>query len=145
MMLLAKIGTGFLGTALIAGGIVSSQGFVHVRVLEKQKDGTHLRLILPAVAVPIALEFVPGRHLEEAARNVRPWLGAINAATASLADCPDGTLVEVTEPGQHVSVVKSGGSIVVDVDDRHDTVHVSVPLATVRSAANLVADRGGAQ
>ena len=145
MILLGKIATGFLGTALIAGGIVSSQGFVHVRVLEKQKNGTHLRLGLPAMAVPIALEFVPGRHLEEGARNVRPWLPAIDAAATRLADCPDGVLVEVTEPGQHVSIAKSGGSIVVDVDDPGETVHVSVPLATVRSAVNIVAESDGVQ
>jgi hypothetical protein len=142
MMLLAKIGTGLLGTALIAGGIVSSQGFVHVRVVEKKANGTHLRLVLPAMAVPIALRLVPSGHLEEAARNVRPWLPAINAAASGLADCPDVPLVEVTEPGQHVSVVKSGDSLVVDVNDRNDIVHVAVPLATVRSAAIIVAERG---
>jgi hypothetical protein len=145
MMLLAKIGTGFLGTALVAAGIVSSQGFVHVRVVEKKENGMHLRLALPAMAVPIALRLVPSRNLSEAARNVRPWLPAINAATTRLADCPDGALVEVTGPGQQVSVVKSGGSLVVDVNDRKDTVHVSVPLETVRSAANVVAERGGVQ
>jgi hypothetical protein len=142
MLLLGKIGTGILGTALIAAGIVSSQGFVHVRVMEKKQNGMHLRLVLPAAAIPIALRFVPNRHLAEAARNLRPWLPAINAAASRLADSPDVPLVEVTEPAQHVSVVKSGDSLVVDVNDRKDIVHVSVPLATVRSAANIVAESG---
>lgn len=140
-MLLAKIGTGLLGAVLVAGGIVSSQGFLHVRVMEKQKDGTHLRLVLPAMAVPIALQFVPGDRLREAAENVRPWLPAIDAAATQLADCPDGALVEVTDPGEHVMVLKSGDSLVVDVDDPGETVHVSVPLATVRSAARVLASR----
>jgi hypothetical protein len=140
-MLLAKIGTGLLGTVLVAGGIVSSQGFLHVRVMEKQKDGTHLRLVLPAMAVPIALRLVPDEHLREAAENVRPWLPAIDAAATQLADCPDGTLVEVIDPSEHVAIVKSGGSLVVDVDDPGETVHVSVPLATVRSAADVLARR----
>jgi hypothetical protein len=138
-MLLAKIGTGFLATTLVAAGILSSQGFVHVHVAEKQKDGTHLRLVIPALAIPIALEFVPARHLQQAASQVRPWLPAIDAAASQLRDCPDGELVEVTEPGQHVSIVKSGGSLVVDVNDTGERVYVSVPLATVRSAADILA------
>ena len=91
-------GLGATGQALIAGGIVSSQGFVHVRVVEKKENGTHLRLVLPAAAVPIALRLVPSRRLAEAARNVWPWLPAINAAATRLADGPDVSLVEVTEP-----------------------------------------------
>jgi hypothetical protein len=145
MLLLGKIGAGFLGTALIAGGLVSSQGFVHVRVTEKKEHGTHLRLVLPAAAVPVVLRLVPRGRLSEAARNVRPWLPAINAAASSLADSPDVPLVEVTGPAQHVSVMKAGDSLVVDVNDRQDIVHVSVPLATVRSAANIVAERGAVQ
>ena len=145
MILLGKIGTGILGTALVAGGIVSSQGFIHVRVFEKQKEGTHLRLVVPAMAVPIALRFVPSGHLEEAARKVRPLLPAIGAAATQLANCPDGTLVDVIDPGEHVSVAKSGNSLVVDVNDRKEIVHVSVPLATVRSAANIIAESGDLQ
>jgi hypothetical protein len=144
-MILAKIGTGFLTTTLIAAGILSSQGFVHVHVAEKQKDGTHLRLVLPAMAVPIALELVPDRYLDQSASQVRPWLPAIDAAASQLADCPDGTLVEVTEPDEHVTVVKSGGSIVVDVNDTDERVHVSVPLATVRSAADILASHAEPQ
>jgi hypothetical protein len=145
MLLLAKIGTGLLGTALIAGGIVSCQGFVHVRVTEKKQNGMHLRLVLPAAAVPIALRLVPNSRLAEATRNVRPWLPAIKAAASGLADSPDVPLVEVTEPAQQVSVVKSGDALVVDVNDRKEIVHVSVPLATVRSAANVVAETSSVQ
>lgn len=141
MILLGKVGIGLLGGALVACGIASSQGFLHVRVEEKRANGTHLRLLLPAVAVPIALDCVPKEHLREASAQVRPWLPAIEAAAAGLAGTPDGPLVEVTEPGERVSVVKSGGSLVVDVDDPRETVHVSVPLRAVRTAAGVIASR----
>lgn len=144
-MLLAKIGTGLLATAIIAGGVLSSQGFVHVRVLEKQKNGTHLRLIVPALAVPAALKLVPGRQFEQAASHVRPWLPAIHRAASVLADCPDGTLVEVTEPSQRVNIAKSDGSIVVDVNDPSEHVYVSLPLVMLRSAANVLASRAEPQ
>lgn len=140
-MLLAKIGIGLLGTALVAGGIVSSEGFVHVRVMEKHKNGTHLWLVVPAMVVPIALRLVPGRHLQQAAEQVRPWLPAVDAGTAQLAKCPDTTLVEVVDPKEHVTVAKSGGAVVVDVDDPGETVHVSVPLRTVRSAVEVLGSR----
>lgn len=145
MILLEKIGMGILGTALVAGGIVSSQGFVHVRVAEKQKGGTHLRLALPAMAVPIALRLVPGVRIEQASRQIQPWLPAIDAAASGLADCPDGPIVEVTEPREQVNIRKRGDSLVVDVNDPGERVHVSVPLGTVRSAADVLAERAGPQ
>jgi hypothetical protein len=141
MILLAKVGTGLLGGALLVCGVASSEGFLHVRVEQKRANGTHLRLLLPAAAIPMALDFVPKRHLREATVQVRPWLPVIEAAASGLADTPDGPLVEVSEPGQRVSVVKSGGSLVVDVDDPRETVHVSVPLRAVRSAAGVIATR----
>ena len=41
MILLAKIGVGVLGTAMVAGAALSSEGFISIRVHEKQADGTH--------------------------------------------------------------------------------------------------------
>ncbi|HEV2387084.1 MAG TPA: hypothetical protein VGS20_07480 [Candidatus Acidoferrales bacterium] len=143
MILLGKIGAGLLGGALVVGGLASSQGFLHVRIDEKRPDGTHLRLLLPAVALPVVLECVPRKHLRQAASDLRPWLPAIEAAASGLVDVPDGPLVEVAEPGERVSVVKSDRSLVVDVNDPGEAVHVSVPLGAVRSAASVVATRAG--
>lgn len=143
-MLLAKIGMGILGTALVAGGILSSEGFVHVRVVEKHKNGTHLWLVVPAMVAPIALRLAPAQPFQQAGENLRPWLPAVRAGIGQLAKCPDGTLVEVVDPKEHVRVVKSGGSLVVDVDDPGETVHVSVPLDAARDAANVLAERTAA-
>ncbi len=145
MVPVAKIGGWFLGTLLVAGGILSSQGFVHVRVEQQWKNGTHLRLVVPAMVSPIALELVPRHDIADGASQVRPWLPAINAATEGLDQCPDGPLVEVREPGERVSVVKSGESLVVDVQEPEERVHVSVPIATVRSAANVLGKRAQAE
>jgi hypothetical protein len=141
MALLAKIGFGLLGTAVAGAGILLSQGFVHVQVVQKQENGTHLHLVLPALAVPIALQLVPRHDLAQAAAQVRPWLPAIDKAASVLGNSPDGPLVTVTEPGERVSVAKSGGSLFVDVNDPREHVYVSVPLATLQSAANVLASR----
>lgn len=143
MLLLGKIGMGMLGTVLVAGAVVSSEGFIHVKVHEKRTDGTHISLVVPAILVPVTLKFVPNRYLAQGATNLRPYLPLIDAAISGLADCPDGPLVDVTEPDQHVSVVKMGGSVVVDVDDPDETVHVAVPLHATQSAIGEIASARG--
>ncbi|HEV2491215.1 MAG TPA: hypothetical protein VGT03_15525 [Candidatus Acidoferrales bacterium] len=144
MMLLGKFAIGMLGSVVAAGAVVSSEGFIHVRVHENQANGTHLSLVVPAMIVPVALKFVPRRDLEEPARRVEPWLPLIDAAISGLDDCADGTtLVEVTDRDQHATVVKSGGAIVLDVQDPDETVHVAVPLRAMRSAIHELAAKAG--
>ena len=140
MILLAKIGVGVLGTAMVAGAALSSEGFIAVKVQEKQADGTHLNLIVPAALVPATLHFVPRVNLQDAGREIRPYLPIIDAAIPALEDCPDGILVEVKDPGEHVLIQKSGGSVVIDVNDHDDIVHVSVPLRAAQSSIHQIAE-----
>ena len=139
MILLAKLGVGVLGTAVVAGAALSSEGFIHVNVNEKAADGHHINLIVPAALVPVTLRFVPRQHLAEAAQNLRANMAIIDAAFHALEQCPDGVFVEVTEPGEHVMVAKYGGSVVIDVNDQDDVVHVSVPLRAAESAIHQIA------
>lgn len=145
MIFLAKLGVGMLGTALIAGAAASSEGFIHVKVNEKHPGGTHLNLIVPAALVPATLSFVPRRHLAHASEDLRQVLPIIDAAVPALEDCPDGVLVEVSDPGEHVLITKSGGSVVVDVNDSDDTVHVSVPLRVAQSSIHQIAEANDAE
>ena len=140
MILLAKIGVGFLGTAMVAGAALSSEGFIAVKVHEKAVNGTHLTLIVPAAIVPATLHFVPKDDLKEAGRDVRPYLPIIDAAIPALEDCPDGVLVEVRDPGEHVLIQKVGRSVVIDVNDHEDIVHVSVPLRAAQSSIHQIAE-----
>ena len=140
MILLAKLGAGVLGTAMVAGAALSSGGFIAVKVHEKAANGTHLTLIVPAALVPATLHFVPKADLKDAGRDIRPYLPIIDAATPALEDCPDGVLVEVRDPGEHVLIQKIGGSVVIDVNDHEDIVHVSVPLRAVQSSIHQIAE-----
>ncbi len=121
MIFLAKLGVGVLGTALVGGAALSSEGFIHVKVDEKEADGHHINLIVPA------------------AQNLRANMAIIDAALPALEQCPDGVFVEVVDPGEHVLIAKSGGSIVIDVNDPNETVHVSVPLRAAESAIHEIA------
>jgi hypothetical protein len=139
MILLAKLGVGVLGTAIVTGAALSSEGFIHVNVNEKAADGHHINLIVPAALVPVTLKFVPRQHLVEAAQNLRANMALIDAALPALEQCPDGVFVEITDPTEHIFVAKSGGSIVIDVTDPDDSVHVSVPLRAAESAIHEIA------
>ncbi len=64
----------------------------------------------------------------------------IRAALDGLRESDDVVLVEVKEPDQHVEVEKLGGSIIVDVDDAGETVHVSAPLRAISDTVEQLAD-----
>jgi hypothetical protein len=139
MILLAKLGIGVIGTALVGGAALCSEGFIYVNVQEKQPGGTHVNVLVPAALVPTTLRFVPKHNFADS-HELRTALPIIDAAIPALNDCPDGVLVEVIDPGEHVLVTKRGGSIVVDVNDAEDTVHVSVPLRAAQSAIHQIAE-----
>jgi len=142
LIFLAKLGIGVVGAALVGGAALSSEGFIYVKVHERQSGGTNINLLVPAALVPVTLKFVPNHNFAEASRDLRPYLPAIDAAIPALDDSPDGVLVEVVDPGEHVLVSKSRGSIVVDVKDAGETVHVSVPLRAAQSAIHEIAEAG---
>jgi hypothetical protein len=142
MILLAKLGIGVMGAALVGGAALSSEGFIHVKVHENQPGGDHISFIVPAAVVPVALRFAPRQHLAEASKDLQQDLPVIDAAIPALEHCPDGVLVEVVDPGEHVVIAKSGGSIVIDVNDPGETVHISVPLRAAESAIHQIAASG---
>ena len=86
---------------------------------------------------------LPREHLGEASENLRPYLAMIDAAVPALEGCPDGVFVEVTDENEHVVISKSGGSLVIDVNDEDDVVHVSVPLRVAQSSIHEIAAANG--
>lgn len=139
MILIGKIALGLVGTAVAGVGLLCSEGMVEVNVVEKHPETHHIFVVAPAMLAPIGMHFVPKRHLAEAAKQIGPYMPVIRAALEGLRDTEDVTLVEVREPGEHVTVVKNGGSIIVDVMDKDETVHVSVPIRAVSSTIEELA------
>jgi hypothetical protein len=142
MIVLGKILLGMAGVGLAGAGALCSEGLVHVKVIEKQPHGFHMNVIAPAILAPIAVRLAPSRELAQATREIQPYMPTIRVALEGLRDSEDIVFVDVREPGQHVEVSKSGGSIVVDVDDDGETVHVSTPIRAVSSTVEGLADRG---
>jgi hypothetical protein len=139
MMLVAKIALGMAGVAVAGAGVLCSEGMVTVKVVGKQPGGLHIHVIAPAMLAPIAVQLAPRRALAQTARQIQPNMPAIRAALEGLRDSDDVVLVAVKEPGQHLEVEKSGGSIVVDVDDTSETVHVSAPIRAISSTLDQLA------
>ena len=139
MVLLGKVALGIVGTAVAGVGVLCSEGMIEVKVVERQPEVHHVYVIAPAMLVPIGMHFAPRRELSRAAAQIQPWMPTIRAALDQLRESDDLTLVEVKEPGEHVRVAKQGSSIVVDVEDRDDTVHVSAPLRAISNTVEQLA------
>jgi hypothetical protein len=139
MVLLGKIALGLTGTLVAGVGLLFSEGVVEVKVVEKQPEVHHIYVIAPALLAPIGVRLVPRRHLEQAAAELQKNLPAIRAALEGLQGADDMTFVDVNEPDEHVQVSKSGGSIVVNVVDKDETVYVSVPIRAISSTVEGLA------
>jgi hypothetical protein len=139
MILLGKIVLGMAGTAFVGAGLLCSEGFVQVNVQQKRADGHHIDVIAPAALAPFAAHCIPARNLVDASQQIRPWLPLIDTTLDALRATNNIVLVDVTEPGKHVRVSKLGGSIVIDVDDPNETVHVAVPLRAMEGTVDQIA------
>ena len=139
MILLGKVALGIAGTALAGVGLICSEGMIEVNVVEKQPEAHHVYVLAPAMLMPIGMHFVPSRKLGRAAMELSPWMPTIRAALDQFRAGEDMTLVDVRETGQHVLVTKDGGSVVVDVTDEDETVHVSAPIRAIESTIEQVA------
>ena len=142
MLILGKIALGMAAATVGATGLLCSEGFVNVNVVQHDRaDHKHIHVIAPAILAPIAVRLVPVHQLNHAADKLDPWMPTVRAALDGLDDAPDMTLVEVSDPDDFVQVTKSGRSVVVDVANRDETVHVSAPLRAIDSTVEALASR----
>jgi len=128
--------------AALGGLVVAGTGVIWVSVQEKQPDGTHLRLGVPAILVPVGLRLVPRHVWQEQAAQAQPWMPLVRVAADELRKSPDGTFVEVRSRSEYVNIAKRGGQMVVDVDDDGDAVHVAFPIYLLGSVAHQIEAAG---
>jgi hypothetical protein len=147
MILAAKIALACAGTVVAGTTVLCSEGFLRVNVTENGPEPHHINLVAPAMLVPIAVHIASHlgsqQQIDEATDKIQPWAPTIRTALSELNDLDDMTLIEVSEPGDHVRVQKVGSAVVIDVDDKDATVHVSAPIRAISSAMRQIADRAG--
>jgi hypothetical protein len=110
-----------------------------VNVIQHRDSPAHVHVIAPAMLAPIAIRLVPDNKIARASEQIQPWLPTIRATLEGLRESPDLTIVEVSNAEEYVQVAKNGGEIVVDVANRDETVHVSVPIRAIDSSVNALA------
>jgi hypothetical protein len=139
MVLLGKIALGFAGTVVMAGAYTFHEGVIRVDVDENRGDGSHVHLWAPAALVPMAMHFVPSRHLARAGEQARQCMPIIHEVAKGLAKYPEATLVDVQDGEEHAVVRTHNGSLMIDVDSPDEHVHVKVPLETIDDVADQIA------
>jgi hypothetical protein len=128
--------------ALIAVALTAWDGIITVRVREKTPGGHHICVVVPGIMVPVALYFIPARYFRSPHdAQLRLILPAVQRVADSLSSISDTVLVEIVSPSSHVIVRKQGRSVITDVDDSGDYVHVSVPLRAIRATARALASK----
>lgn len=124
------VGSMVLSVALLTAVVayrVFHLGTAIVSVHDHKPNGTRLWLPVPFGLVETALTFVPREKLPPIDPEARRWFPLARVVLAELDRAPDTVLVEVTSPDEHVLVAKRAGRLVVEVEDRNENVHVSLP------------------
>ena len=140
MMLLAKAALGLGATLAVAGAYAFREGLIRVDVDEYRAGGSHVHLWVPAAMVPMAMHFVPKRHLCHAGDHAREVLPVAHALFKELRNFPDAEFVEVKNDEQHVQIRTRDGKLQIDVDDPGEKVHLLVPLSTVDDVVGQLED-----
>jgi hypothetical protein len=136
MMLLAKAALGLGGTIVLAGAYTMREGVIRVDVDEYRAGGSHVHLWVPAAAVPMAMHFVPSKHMRHVSEQAREALPVLHAIVKELKKYPDADFVEVVDRDQHVRVRTHGGKLQIDVDAPDQKVHVLCPLSAIEDVTS---------
>lgn len=103
-------------------------GMLVIRIQEAGPHGMDLAIQIPAILVPMALQFVPDEALNQVAHRTADWGPAVRAATKAFSESPDFLLVQVDSPGEQVRISKERGRLIVDVSSIEERLHISLPL-----------------
>jgi hypothetical protein len=131
MMLLAKAALGLGGTLVLAGAYTMREGLIRIDVDEFRSGGSHVHMWVPAAAIPMAMHFVPSKHMRHASEQAREALPILHAFVKELKKYPDAEFVQIDDNGQHVRMRTHQGKLQIDVDAPDQKVHVLCPLSAI--------------
>jgi len=136
MMLLAKAALGLGGTLVLAGAYTMREGVIRIDVDEYRSGGSHVHMWVPAAAVPMAMHFVPSKHMRCASEQAREALPILHALVKELKKYPDADFVEIVDHNKHVRMRMRGGRLQIDVDAPDQKVHVLCPLSAIEDVTS---------
>jgi len=144
MMLLAKAALTVGGTLVLAGAYTMREGVIRIDVDEYGAGGSHVHMWVPAAVVPMALHFVPDKHLRHGSEQARQAMPILHAIVKELKKYPDTEFVEIDDRDQHVRIRTQGGRLQIDVDAPDQKVHVLCPLSTIEDVTIQLEEHGPA-
>lgn len=139
MVLLGKIALGFGATVLLAGTYTFREGLVRVDVDETHAHGSHVHVWAPAAVIPMAVHFVPRSKMEEAGERAGQYMPIVHAIAKELQKYPEAELVEVRDGNDHVHIRTHNGTLLIDVEEPGEHVHVACPLSTIDDVSRELA------
>ncbi len=132
----------FLMPIFAFGAAVAATGTVTVRVHERGDDGVRLYIPVPALLIDLAVfaapHLMPDDALAEVRAEIEPFRDGLEAVAEELEACPQGVLVDVRTPDEHVRVTRSWRSFEVEVDSEDADVRVSVPARLVSRMLDVI-------
>ncbi len=131
MMLLAKAALGLGGTLILAGAYTMREGLIRIDVDEFRSGGSHVHMWVPAAAIPMAMHFVPSKHMRHASEQAREALPILHAFVKELKKYPDAEFVQIDDNDQHVRMRTHQGKLQIDVEAPDQKVHVLCPLSAI--------------
>src|ERR1700687_2820076 len=124
MLLLAQAALAISGGRVLSGGYAFREGVIRVDVDEYRDGGSHVHLWVPAAAVPMAMHFLPRKHVRHAAEQAREFLPIAHAIVKELEKFPDVELIEVVDGEQHVRIRTHHGKLQIDSTGPGEIVHL---------------------
>lgn len=135
MIAVKMILAGAASIPLLLGLLVSATGLAIVDIHEDGPDGTRLVIPVPLVFGDAAMLFVDDEKIQMDYPEFGPHREAVLRLARELKNVPDSRLVEVSEPGQQVTVDKEGDRLVINIHDGNDEVRANVPVASLETLA----------
>ena len=125
-----------ISTLGMATATTFRHGSIRVQISSDHPGGDNINLVVPATLAEAAIALAPIGLLRDEIPigEIAPFLPAIPALARELEDLPDAIYVEVNGPHETVRIEKKDGRFIIDVNDRYQTVHVSIPVTTVNRA-----------
>ncbi len=117
---------------------LSSAGMIEVDVRPNNSRGDQISIRIPAATAMGFLAIVPNAVFWEAADECGRYMPMVRELCDELSDLPDFTLVDVEGRHETVLIRKEGRSLIIDVDEGDETVHITIPLGLVGQVAKKI-------
>ena len=87
----------------------------------------------------MAMHMVPSRHFRHMGEEAQRFMPLLHVIAKELDRYPEAEFVEIQDGPQHARVRTHNGSLLVDVDEPDEHVHVACPLVTIDDIATQLA------